>query len=51
MHLATLHNLRFYQRLMAEIRAQITAGAYAEFAKSYLARRVEAGQTSGGGEE
>ena len=50
-HLATLHNLRFYQRLMSEIRAQITAGTFGEFAKSYLARRVEAGQTSGGGEE
>ena len=37
--LGTLHNLRYYQRLMAEIRASIEAGRFAEFrAGFYLAR-------------
>jgi queuine tRNA-ribosyltransferase len=37
LHLATVHNLRFMLRLMAEIRAQIAAGSYAAFREAFLA--------------
>ncbi|HEU4618354.1 MAG TPA: tRNA guanosine(34) transglycosylase Tgt [Gammaproteobacteria bacterium] len=40
--LATIHNLRFYQRLMGRIRAAIESGGFAE-----LAARVVAGSTAG----
>ncbi|HEY8491053.1 MAG TPA: tRNA guanosine(34) transglycosylase Tgt, partial [Dehalococcoidia bacterium] len=36
--LATIHNLRFMARLMADLRAAITAGRYREFAAAFLAR-------------
>ncbi len=34
--LATVHNLRFYQRLMERARAAITAGSYVEFQRRFL---------------
>jgi queuine tRNA-ribosyltransferase len=40
-HLATVHNLHFYQQLMAGLRAAIEAGALAEFAQGFLARYGE----------
>lgn len=39
--LASLHNLTFYQRLMADVRAAIAEGRYAEFARAALARLRE----------
>jgi queuine tRNA-ribosyltransferase len=36
--LTTIHNLRFYQRLMSEIRRQIEAGSLTEWASDYLTR-------------
>ena len=36
--LATLHNLRFYQRLMERIREHITAGSYGQFAREVSSR-------------
>jgi len=36
--LATIHNLRFLQRLMQDIRQAITAGTYAAFRQEFLAR-------------
>ena len=35
-HLNTVHNLFFYQRLMAEIRAAIAAGAFESYARGVL---------------
>ena len=40
--LLTLHNLSFYQTLMADLRAAITAGRLNDFAGQFLAR-AEAG--------
>jgi queuine tRNA-ribosyltransferase len=40
--LATLHNLYFYQRLMAGIRASIEQGRFADFARAALAGSTEA---------
>lgn len=39
--LATIHNLRFYQRHMAGIRAAIEAGQLDEFARDFYARQSE----------
>ena len=36
-HLNTIHNLHFYQRLMAEIRAAIEAGRFAAYAAEFYA--------------
>ena len=36
-HLNTVHNLYFYQRLMAEIRSAIEAGQFADFAAEFYA--------------
>ena len=36
-HLNTVHNLYFYQRLMAEIRSAIEAGRFADFAAEFYA--------------
>ena len=36
--LASLHNLRFILRLMAEMRAAIAAGRFAEYRADFLAR-------------
>ena len=36
LELATLHNLRFYQRLMEDIRASIRAGEFSSFANRFL---------------
>ena len=41
--LATLHNLHFYQRLMADIRTAIEAGSFAAFAAAFLARHGTTG--------
>jgi queuine tRNA-ribosyltransferase len=41
-HLNTVHNLYFYQRLMAEIRAAIEAGRFAAYAAEFYARRAAA---------
>lgn len=38
LRLATIHNLRFFLRLMEETRQTIIAGEFAEFAQSFLAR-------------
>ena len=35
--LGTLHNLRYYQRLMAQMRDAIAAGTFARFRESFLA--------------
>jgi queuine tRNA-ribosyltransferase len=37
--LNTVHNLRYYQRLMAEMRAAIAAGDFAAFAADFHAAR------------
>lgn len=37
--LGTLHNLRYYQRLMAQMRAAIEAGGLAEFRADFYAKR------------
>ncbi len=36
--LATLHNLRFYQRLMRDIRAAVRAGQYSKFSHDFLSQ-------------
>ena len=36
--LCSIHNVRFYQRLVADARRAILAGAYAEYAADFLAR-------------
>ena len=38
-HLNTIHNLYFYQQLMAEIRAAIEAGRFEAYAAQFNARR------------
>jgi queuine tRNA-ribosyltransferase len=37
--LGTLHNLRYYQRLMAQMRAAIETGTFAAFRESFYAAR------------
>jgi queuine tRNA-ribosyltransferase len=39
-HLNTIHNLYFYQRLMAEIRAAISAGVFEAYAAQFHARKA-----------
>ncbi len=46
-HLNTVHNLYFYQRLMAEIRAAIEAGRLSAYAAEFYARQRE-GAAPGG---
>jgi queuine tRNA-ribosyltransferase len=41
--LATIHNLRFYQRHMSQIRQAIEAGELEEFARTFYATQGEAG--------
>jgi queuine tRNA-ribosyltransferase len=38
--LATMHNLRHYQRLMAGLRAAIAAGGLEDFVAEFYARRA-----------
>jgi queuine tRNA-ribosyltransferase len=38
-HLNTVHNLRYYQRLMADMRAAIEAGGFDDFMVSFLTKR------------
>lgn len=45
--LASLHNLRFYLRLMERIRSAISENRYAEFAKNFLSNRIEANEDGG----
>ena len=40
--LGTLHNLRYYQRLMADMREAIAAGGFVEFREAFHAARVRA---------
>ncbi len=40
--LNTLHNLHYYQRLMRDIRAAIEAGRFEEWARDFLAGRMQA---------
>ena len=42
-HLNTVHNLYFYQRLMAEIRAAIEAGRFAAYAAEFYAAQTRPG--------
>jgi len=49
--LATIHNLRFYQRLMSDIRAAIKAGCFSEFSKGFLANRKDSSQLPSAGQE
>ena len=37
--LNTIHNLRYYQRVMADLRAAIEAGTLTTFVESFYARR------------
>ncbi len=37
--LGTLHNLWYYQKLMADMRAAIAAGTFAQFRRSFYAAR------------
>jgi queuine tRNA-ribosyltransferase len=39
-HLNTIHNLYFYQRLMAEIRSALEAGRFADYAREFHALRA-----------
>ncbi|PPJ44338.1 tRNA guanosine(34) transglycosylase Tgt, partial [Rhizobium sp. KAs_5_22] len=39
--LGTLHNLRYYQRLMAQMRAAIEQGTFAAFRESFYAARMQ----------
>ena len=41
--LGTLHNLWYYQKLMADIRAAIQAGRFADFRQAFYAARAAAG--------
>ena len=43
--LATIHNLRYYQRHMAAIRSAIEAGTLEEFANDFYARFGNEGET------
>jgi queuine tRNA-ribosyltransferase len=38
--LGTLHNLRYYQRLMAQMREAIAQGTFAAFRESFYAART-----------
>jgi queuine tRNA-ribosyltransferase len=38
--LGTLHNLRYYQRLMAQMRSAIEQGTFAAFRESFYAART-----------
>ena len=38
-HLNTVHNLRYYQRLMADMRAAIEAGRFGDFMASFMTKR------------
>ncbi|MDZ7266975.1 MAG: tRNA guanosine(34) transglycosylase Tgt [candidate division KSB1 bacterium] len=45
MRLASLHNLRFYHRLLAAMRAAIAAGTFAEFKQDFFNRYCASPQT------
>jgi queuine tRNA-ribosyltransferase len=47
-HLNTVHNLYFYQRLMAEIRAAIEAGRLGAYAAEFYALRSQPAEPSPG---
>jgi queuine tRNA-ribosyltransferase len=46
----TLHNVRFYQRLMQGIRAAIEQGGFEDWSSSFLSRYQTANETAAGGE-
>jgi queuine tRNA-ribosyltransferase len=43
--LLTLHNLTYYQDLMAEVRAAIDAGTFDAYADSFMRRQGPAAET------
>ena len=45
--LCSIHNVRFYQRLVHDARAAIVAGGYAEFARAFLAQYRNEPEESG----
>ena len=45
--LATIHNLRFYQRHMSAIREAIETGTLDDFSEKFYARQAQGGQISG----
>ncbi len=45
--LGTLHNLWYYQKLMADIRAAIEGGRFADFRAAFYAARADAGAAAG----
>jgi queuine tRNA-ribosyltransferase len=47
-HLNTVHNLYFYQRLMAEIRAAIEAGRLNAYAAEFFALRSQPSEPRAG---
>ena len=46
----TLHNVRFYQRLMQDIRAAIAQGGFDNWSRGFLSRYQSASETTAGGE-
>lgn len=48
LRLVSLHNVYFYQRLMKEMRAHISAGDYSEWSKSTIAKLTETQADIGG---
>ena len=46
--LTSVHNMRFYQRLMADIRQHIAAGTFADFAATDPRCRLGPGTATGG---
>jgi queuine tRNA-ribosyltransferase len=49
--LLTLHNVRFYQRLMQGIRAAIEQGGFENWSSSFLSRYQSGNETTAGGED
>lgn len=47
LELATIHNLRFYQRLMGDIRSSIRNGSFSSFARDFLAEHHYDGTEEG----
>jgi tRNA-guanine family transglycosylase len=39
--LASIHNIRYYQRLMSRVRSALTEGCYPEFQRRYHAAQEE----------
>lgn len=41
--LNTIHNIRFYMKLMERIRRAVREGTYAEFKRDFLGRQLQGG--------